>query len=366
MKVPMIDLAWQYEQCREEINKNVQQVLSSGHYVLGPFVKQFQEAVSTYHGTKHSLGVANGSDALMLALQACGVSKGDEVITVPNTFVATAHAIERCGARVKFVDVDPDDHTMVARELEKVITYETKAIIPVHLYGHPCDMDPIMALARDRHLAVIEDCAQAMGAEYKGKKVGSIGDAGCFSFFPTKTLGAAGDGGMVTTNRSDVYWAMESLRRHGFKKKNDAYQLGINSRLDELQAAILVPKFEKLHDWNCKRKLLANVYSDHISVGAPVQKPIERPWASHVYHLYVVQVPKRARLQEFLHERGIQTQVHYESLVTDQPYYSRQSPGIFVGANVANKQILSLPIFPGMTMEQVKYVCKNVCEFYGW
>ncbi len=374
--IQMVDLGWQYAQVRERVNGELHRVLASGRYILGEEVRSFERQFAEFHRfyeAEHTLGVASGTDALYIALRALGVGPGHEVITVPNTFVATAHAIERCGARPVFVDVDQINYTMNPELISQEVTERTKAIIPVHLYGHPCDMPRIMAIADRHQLSVVEDCAQATGAHipYHGARkaslldfVGTWGAAGCFSFFPTKTLGAAGDGGMILTRQKELFAKMEPLRTQGATVKNRAESLGLNSRLDALQAVILSAKLDLLTKWNARRRELAARYNTWLEQVAGVVVPGESPWAHHVYHLYVIQADHREELRGYLKDRGIETQVHYDQLVTDQPYYKPRYTGPWIQAEWLRDRILSLPLHPGMSDEQVDSVCAWIRAFY--
>lgn len=372
-QVKMVDLGWQYEVLRKTLEPKVIELLRSGRYVGGEAVSAFEAEFAAFHKVAPSrvCSCANGSDALYLALRALGIKKGDDVVTVPNSFVATAHAIERCGAKALFVDVDPELHTMRVDLLHKVVTTATRAILPVHLYGHPVDMGPLLKFASDHGLEVVEDCAQACGAEWNGRPVGTLGSAGCFSFFPTKTLGAAGDGGMVICQDEKLAARARSLAHHGFAEvKNQAIEVGVNSRLDAIQAVMLSEKLKVLDEWNERRRAIARIYSTELA-GLPwLTLPREASWGHHVYHLYVVQIDTskdlaaRDTFRSKLLAAGIDTQVHYERLISEQmPYRTR---GVMqrelAAADDLVSRIVSLPIHPGMTTIEAIRVCQAVKE----
>ncbi len=296
--ISLVDLTAQYHSIKKEIDAAVLSTLESGHFILGPQVVKFEESIAAYLGVQHAVGLASGTDALVIALRALNIGEGDEVIIPAYTFFATAGTVMSVGAKPVIVDVDPQSYEVDIAKIEAAITPKTKAIIPVHLYGHPAEMDPIMEIAHKHGLKVIEDNAQGFGAEYLGKKTGSFGDIGCLSFFPTKNLGAYGDGGAVVTNDPALAEQMRMLRAHGWKKKYYSEMVGYNSRLDAMQAAILQAKFPYLDAWNEKRRELSNRYTEHL---APlgVVTPVEREWAKHVYHLYIIRSEKRDELQAF-------------------------------------------------------------------
>lgn len=372
-KVKMVDLGWQYEQLRKTLEPKLLEVLRSGRYIGGEAVSAFEAEFAAFHGVSANnvCSCANGSDALYLALRALGIKKGDEVVTVPNSFVATAHAIERCGARALFVDVDPELHTMRVDLLHKVVTSATRAILPVHLYGHPVDMGPLLQYASELGLCVVEDCAQACGAEWNGRPVGALGDAGCFSFFPTKTLGAAGDGGMVICRDEKHAIRVRSLAHHGFAEvKNKAVEVGVNSRLDAIQAVVLSEKLKVLNDWNERRRAIARIYSTELASLPWLTLPREASWGHHVYHLYVVQVDTskdpaaRDAFRSKLLAAGIDTQVHYQRLISEQmPYRTRgMLQRSLAAADALVDRVVSLPIHPGMTTIEAIRVCQAVKE----
>ncbi|MFC1965243.1 DegT/DnrJ/EryC1/StrS family aminotransferase, partial [Chloroflexota bacterium] len=315
MKIPVIDLKAQYNTIKEEIDAAIQRVIQQGQFILGPDVHTLEEGVARYCGTRFAVGVASGTDALHLALLACGIGYGDEVITTSFTFVATAETIVHCGATPVFVDINPKTYNIDPDRIEQRINSKTRAILPVHLYGQAVDMDSIMELAQKYNLRVIEDCAQALGAEYKGRKVGSIGDAGCLSFFPTKTLGAYGDGGMIVTNESKIAEKVSILRKHGANSGYYYLLPGFNSRLDTLQAAILNVKLKWLDSWNDLRRSRAALYNMLLSEIDGIELPFGEEFGTSVYNYYTIRLKddklSRDRLRKHLESKGIQTMIYY-------------------------------------------------------
>ena len=362
--ISLVDLTAQYHSIKKEIDAAVLSTLESGHFILGPQVVKFEESVATYLGVKHAIGLASGTDALVIALRALNIGEGDEVIIPAYTFFATAGTVMSVGAKPVIVDVDPQSYQIDVSKIEAAITSKTKAIIPVHLYGHPAEMNPILEIARKRGLKVIEDNAQGYGAEYLERKTGTMGEVGCLSFFPTKNLGAYGDGGMVVTNDDALAEHMRMLRAHGWKKKYYSEMVGYNSRLDAMQAAILQVKFPHLDEWNEKRRELSKRYNEHL---APlgIVTPIEREWAKHVYHLYIIRSAKREALQTFLKEKGIASEVYYplppHLSVPCRKYGYKE--GDFPHAEKAAKETLALPLYPELTLEQQDQVIAAVKEF---
>ncbi len=365
MKVPLIDLAAGYYQIQEELDEAVWRVLHSGWYILGPEVEQFEQEFAAYCGVRYAVGVASGTDALHLALRALDVGVGDEVITVAHTAVATVAAIEMCGARPVFVDVDSATYTLDPNQLARAITSRTRAIIPVHLYGHPADIAPILELARQHNLYVIEDCAQAHGTWYRGQPVGSWGDLAAFSFYPTKNLGAMGDGGAIVTNNPDLATRLRGLRQYGWRERYVSDYPGFNSRLDELQAAILRVKLDYLNEWNAARRRLAGLYT-HLLADTPLILPVERPDRQHVYHLYVVQTTQRAALQTYLKNEGISTAIHYPVAIHRQPAYTRlgYAPGSLPVTEQLADQVLSLPMYPQLAEAELQAVVQAMVSFF--
>lgn len=356
--IPILDLKIQYQQHKEEIDAAMQAAAASTAYILGPNVKALEPQIATYCDCQYGIGVGNGTDALHLAMMALRIGPGDEVITTPFTFVATTEAIGIVGAKPVFVDIVPGTFNLDPAQLEAAITPRTKAIIPVHLYGQPCDMDPILAIARKRHLFVVEDCAQAIGATYKGKKVGSFGDLGCLSFFPSKNLGCFGDGGMVVCNNPDLAARVEMLRRHGGKVKYHHSELGLNSRLDEIQAAILRVKFRYLEEWTEARRRHAARYHGLLQDVPGIAIPQEIPDVRAVYHQYTVRVKYRDQVQARLKEAGVQTMVYYPVPLHLQEVHAQYGwkHGDFPHAEEAVETCLSLPMFPELSEEQQESV----------
>ena len=362
MTVPFTDLRAQYLSIKAEIDAAVARVLDSGWYILGQEVAAFEREFAAYCGAAECVGVGSGTEALHLALLACGIGPGDEVITVSHTSVATVAAIALTGARPVLVDVDAETYTMDPASLEAAVTPRTRAIIPVHLYGHPADLSPILQLARRIGAWVIEDCAQAHGASYQGRSVGTWGDLGCFSFYPTKNLGALGDGGAVVGRDPALIERIRLLREYGWttQARYVSQVRGLNSRLDELQAAILRVKLRYLDSWNETRRMLAARYQAWLP--SSIAKPIERPGSRHVYHLYVVRVPNRDRLRTRLHEMGIGTGVHYPIPVHLQPAYQALAlpAGSLAHTEQLVSEILSLPMSPMLAEEQIAEVAEAI------
>ncbi len=364
VRVPPLDLKRQYASIKGEIDAAVSRVLEGGWYILGEEVAAFEREFAAYCGVAHAVGVGSGTDALHLALAACGVGAGDEVITVPHTAVATVTAIELAGARPVLVDIDPARYTLDPELLEAAITPRTRAVIPVHLYGCPADLDPIMEVARAHGLTVVEDCAQAHGAEYSGRRVGSWGHIAAFSFYPTKNLGACGDGGLVATNDPELAERARLLRQYGWQERYVSSLKGLNSRLDELQAAILRVKLRHLDAWNERRRVLAGLYNERL-MGGGVVVPREPESARHVYHLYVVRHPRRDALRAFLRQRGIGSSIHYPVPVHLQPaYYDlARGAGSLPAAEAAAREVLSLPLYPELDGQELETVADAVLAF---
>ena len=354
----------QYLARKDEIEDAILRVLDRGRYILGEEVKAFEVEFAAYIGMEYGIGVGSGTEGLHLALAACGIGLGDEVITVSHTAVATVAAIELAGAKPVMVDIEPDFFTMDPQKIAPAITPKTKAIIPVHLYGQPADLNPILEIARTYELRVIEDCAQAHGAIYRGKRVGSYGDLACFSFYPTKNLGALGDGGMVLTNLPDLAYRLDLLREYGWEKRQISTLPGWNSRLDEVQAAILRVKLRYLDQDNTARVRIAETYRDGLS-GCEMILPARRQEASHVYHLYVVRTPRRDTLKQHLKDKGISALIHYPAPVHLHQAYRGRLPGSenLVETERAAPEILSLPIYPELTTPEVQRVLEAVKTF---
>ena len=330
---------------------------------LGKNVQAVESSFAAYCGTEYGIGVGSGTDALHIALRACGIGPGDEVITVANTFIATAEAIILAGARPVFVDIDPVTQNIDVSQVENAINRHTKAILPVHLFGQTADMEPITALAREYKLLVIEDACQAHGAEYKDRRAGSLGDVGCFSFYFTKNLGAYGESGIITTSDEDIAKRCRMIRDHGQAAKYYHSLIGFNGRLDEIQAAVLKVKLPHLDTWIKKRRALARLYDAWLP--AAIIKPEEMPWAKHVYYVYVIRTPDRDRLQEWLKSKGIGAGIHYPIPIHRQEAW-RAYGGNDVSLPVTEKitgEILSLPMYTELTEEEVRYICGCVAEF---
>jgi dTDP-4-amino-4,6-dideoxygalactose transaminase len=360
--IPILDLQAQYQAHRAEIDAAILGVVASGQFVLGPNVRALEKEIAEYVGCRHAVGVASGTDALQLAMVALGVGPGDEVITTPFTFIATASTISHTGAIPVFVDIDPRTFNMAPESVEAAITPRTKAILPVHLFGQMVEMGPILEVA-DRHgLRVIEDAAQAIGAEENGRRAGSVGDIGCFSFYPTKNLGAYGDGGMVTTNDAELADKVDVLRRQGSKTKYFNEVLGFNSRLDEIQAALLRVKLKYLDEWAEERRLVAQRYNELLS---GVETPYERPGVRHVYHQYTIRTPRRDELRAHLRDRGIGTMIYYPVSLHRLPVYAGlgYGEGSLPESERAAEEVLSLPMYAELREEHIRAVASAVAAF---
>jgi dTDP-4-amino-4,6-dideoxygalactose transaminase len=357
VKVPYLDLKAQYQSIKPEIDAAIARVLDSCQFVLGSEVAGFEQEFATYCGTTECIALNSGTSALHLALLAAGVGPGDEVITVPFTFVASVAAVCYTGARPVLVDIDPRSFTMDPSAIEAAITPRTKAILPVHLYGQPADMDPIMEIARRHGLVVIEDAAQAHGATYKGRPVGSIGDMACFSFYPGKNLGAYGEGGAVTTNNAEYARTIRMLRDWGQDRKYHHVLRGYNYRMEGFQGAILRVKLRHLEQWTEARRAVVAQYNKHLADGG-VERPSEMPWARHVYHVYTLRTDHRDGLQTALQAEGIQTGIHYPVPVHLQPAYADlgYGKGAFPHSEAAAGQVLSLPLYPELSSAAVAEV----------
>jgi dTDP-4-amino-4,6-dideoxygalactose transaminase len=359
--IPFVDLQAQYRSIRSEIDEAVGRVLSNASFVLGREVAAFEEAFGSYIGARFCIGVSNGTAAIQLALTACGIGAGDEVIVPANTFFATAEAVSTAGATPVFVDADAVSYTIDVRQIEDAITPATRAIIPVHLYGQAADLDPILEIARRHNLIVIEDAAQAHGARYKGRRVGTFGQAATFSFYPGKNLGAYGEGGAVVTNDEEVARRLRLLRDHGSERKYHHEIIGYNSRLEGIQAAVLCVKLAHLERWNALRHEHAERY-DALLADSGLVLPREMNYARHVYHLYVVQAEERDALQADLNRAGVQTGIHYPVPIHLQPAYAflGHAHGSFPESERQAARVLSLPMFPELTDEQIRTVAEAV------
>ncbi len=394
MQIQLINLKRQYESIKEEVDKEVLDVLSEGQYIMGKNVKEFEREISEYIGVKHSVSVGNGTDALIIALKALGIGKGDEVITTPFTFFATAESISFVGATPVFVDVDINTFNIDPAKIEEKITDKTKAIMPVHIFGQPCDMDAINEIAKKHKLKVIEDACQAIGSKYKGKKAGSLSDIACFSFFPTKNLGCAGDGGMIVTNDDNLATVCRALRAHGsgadgqkaFNIINDIkedavedngtdntvynplkyynYLIGQNSRLDELQAAILRVKLRNLDKWNDARRKHARFYSEQLK-DTNLAAPFEADNVKHVYHLYILQSDNRSKMINYLKENGIATGVYYPIPLHLQKAYKDlgYKEGDLPNAEYLSHRTFAIPMFAELTDEEKEYIVDTIKKF---
>lgn len=363
MDVPLIDLKAQYQNIKGEINRAMEAVLASGIYILGPEVAKLEEEMARYFGVKHAIGVNSGTDALFLAVKALGIKEGDEVIIPAFSFFATAEAVTLAGARAVFTDIRADTFNLNIKQLEEKITPRTRAIMPVHLYGQPADMDQIRYFAGKHKLKVIEDCAQSIGAEYKGKKTGALGDLGCLSFFPTKNLGGAGDGGMVLTDNEEYAGIIKNLRAHGSSIKYIHSEIGINSRLDEIQAAIIRVKLKFIQAWNEKRRKNANFYNAGLK---GVVLPFAPDFVKHIYHQYTVRIEngKREAFQTYLKEQGIATAVHYPVPMHKQEAYRKLGYNVSMPeSEKAAGEVCSLPNYPEMTEEMLQYVAVTVNNY---
>lgn len=365
MRIPFVDLKRQYHEIKTELQPVIEGVLEGGRFVGGEEVERFEEEFARYCGVRWAIGVGSGTEALYLALLACGVGKGHEVITVPNTFVATAEAITLTGATPVFVDIDPDTYTINTGQIEGSVNERTKAIVPVHLYGQAAHMEPILAIAERNKLLVLEDAAQAHGAVYEGKKVGGFGVAACFSFYPSKNLGAYGEGGAVVTDDEEVAQQVMMLRDHGSVQKYRHEIEGMNSRLDTLQAAILRVKLHHVDHWNRQRQEWAALYNDLLAEVKGVVRPTVREGCTHVYHLYVIRTTVRDQLREHLEEQGILTGIHYPIPLHLQPAYGYLGigEGSYPVTEQAAAEIVSLPMYPELSRQEVEAVAQEIKGF---
>jgi dTDP-4-amino-4,6-dideoxygalactose transaminase len=375
MKVPFVDLKSQYESIKDEIAVAIQQVLESSAFSGGQFVNQFEERFASFCQSQYAIGVGSGTEALWLSLLALGIGQGDEVITVPNTFIATAAAISFSGAKPVFVDIDEETYTMDPQKLDDFLKFRNsqsairnsvKAIIPVHLFGQTADMDPILEIARRHGLFVIEDACQAHGSEYKGKRAGSIGNAGCFSFYPGKNLGAYGEAGAVVTNDESIAEKIRMLRDHGQPQKYHHDVIGWNARMDGFQGAILSIKLKHLPSWNEARRKNARLYDERLADVEGILIPQEAKYAKHVYHLYAIRAQKRDELISFLAKRDIICGIHYPIPIHLQKAYRYlgSQKGSFPVSEGCARELVSLPMFPELTDEQIEYVGTEIKHFY--
>jgi dTDP-4-amino-4,6-dideoxygalactose transaminase len=363
--VPQLDLAAQYSAIGEEMRTAIEKVLASQQFILGREGAALETEIARLCGAAHGIGVASGTDALILALRACGVAVGDEVIIPPFTFVATASAVNAIGAKPVFADIRPDTYNMDPSDLPRRVTRKTKAIIAVHLYGLPANMDPILDFAHSNDLRVIEDNAQSLGATYKGRRTGSMSDAACISFYPTKNLGACGDAGMIVTNSSESEARLRALRNHGQSGKYVSSEAGWNSRLDEIQAAILRVKLRHLPEWQSARQAHAAAYTKLLLDVPGIAPPLISENCGHVFHQYTIRVERRDALQQFLMERNIGSAVYYPVPLHLQPLYRSlgHRAGDFPHAEHAAKEVISLPMYPELRSEQIARVAEAIVEF---
>lgn len=348
----------------KEIDTAIKRVLKSGRYILGNEVRLFEEEFARYIGFRHGIGVGSGTDAITLALKACKIGPGDEVITVSHTAVATVAAIELSGATPVLVDISPDTYTIDPDRIDEAITRKSRAILPVHLYGHPADIDKIVPIAEEHSLCIIEDCAQSHGASLHGRKTGSLGDIAAFSFYPTKNLGAIGDGGMVVTDDPDLAKRVHLLRQYGWQERNLSAVSGLNSRLDELQAAILRVKLNYLDEENTRRRNIASLYSQGLA-SMDLALPTEAEDVCHVYHQYVIQTPRRDLLKAYLAAHGVETLIHYPIPVHLQPAYAgRLGEPVLLQTERICQEILSLPMHPYLEKQDISTTCALINEFF--
>jgi dTDP-4-amino-4,6-dideoxygalactose transaminase len=363
--IAQLDLSAQYVAIGDEIRAAIDRVLSCQQFVLGREGAALEEEIAGLYNVAHGVGVASGTDALILALRACGVQAGDEVLLPSFTFVATGSAVSALGARPVFADIRPETYNVNPSELERRVTPRTRAIIAVHLYGLAADMDPILAFAKTRSLPVVEDNAQAIGAFYKGRRTGSFGDVACLSFYPTKNLGAYGDAGMIVSNSPEIAARLRRLRNHGQTVKYLSSEPGLNSRLDEIQAAILRVKLRHLPDWQSARRSNAAEYTRLLQQVPGVMPPLEPEGFAHVYHQYTIRVEQRDGLQQHLAARNIGSTVYYPHPLHLQPLYSSlgYKPGDFPHAERAAQEVLSLPMYPELRKEQIARVVESIAEF---
>jgi dTDP-4-amino-4,6-dideoxygalactose transaminase len=363
MKIPLLNLKMQYTSIKEEVDSAIKGILDTQSFVLGSAVAALEGEIAEYCMAEKGVGVASGTDALFLSLKALGIGPGDEVITTPLTFIATGSAISHIGARPVFVDVDKETCNIDPSLIEEKITGKTKAIMPVHLYGQCVDMDPVIKIARARGLAVVEDCAQAIGAQYKGRKAGSMGDTGCISFFPSKNLGAFGDGGMIVTNNGAIAGKVKVLRVHGSSRRYYHDVLGYNSRLDNLQAAVLRIKLRSLDAWIADRQRIAAIYDGALN-GTGIITPYVPEYNTHTYHLYTIHTPKREMVLEKLAASGVEARVYYPVPLHLQKCYSDlgYKKGAFPNSEWAADNSLAIPIYPGLKDEEARFVADRIKE----
>jgi dTDP-4-amino-4,6-dideoxygalactose transaminase len=367
MNIPLNDLQAQYRTIKPEIDIAIHKILDSSHYILGKAVTDFEEEFAKSHGCKYCVGVGSGTDALHLALWIEGIGPGDEVITVPFTFIATVESISLVGAKPVLVDIDPRTYTLDPKKLEKAITPKTKAVISVHLYGQAGEMDTIAAICKKHNLLLIEDAAQAHFAKYKSQSIGQFGVSTCFSFYPGKNLGAYGEAGAVMTNDADRALKLRQMRDHGQSRKYQHETWGHNYRMDGFQGAVLGVKLKYLQKWTERRREIAEMYKKGLAGVKEIVLPFEQPGAYHVYHQFVVMTPKRNELQDYLNSQGISTGLHYPIALHMQPAYKHlgYKEGDFPMSEKAANECLSFPIYPEMTQDQIDFVIQHVKKFFG-
>jgi dTDP-4-amino-4,6-dideoxygalactose transaminase len=365
MQVPLLDLKRQYKKIKSEIDESIMNVLGHSQFIMGPETLRFEEEVAAYCGSKYAVGVASGTDALLISLRACGIKAGDEVITSTFSFFASAGVISRLGATPVFVDIDPDTYNLVPALVEKAITDKTKVIMPVHIFGQCADMDPILETARKHNLMIVEDAAQAIGSKYKGKTAGTMGEFGCFSFFPSKNLGADGDGGMIISDFMDKQTFMKSLRDHGANPKYYHSYIGYNSRLDTLQAAILSVKLKYLDSWTEARRRNADFYNKAFA-DLPLKTPVEHEGNYHIYNQYTIATDKRDELFKYLQSKEIGCAIYYPVPLHAQKCYAYlgYKDEDFPVACRAAKEVVSIPIFPDLTEDEKNYVVETITGFF--
>jgi len=366
MNIELVDLKAQFRTIQDEVNAAITEVITKTAFIGGPYVRAFEEDFAAYCGAKFCVGVGNGTDALFIALKALSIGNGDEVIVPANSFIATAEAVTQAGARVVFADINPLTYNIDVNRIEEKLTGRTKAVIPVHLYGQPADMESILALSRRHGLKVVEDAAQAHGAEYRGRRIGSLGDAACFSFYPGKNLGAYGDAGAIVTSDGDLAKSLRMYANHGRIDKYDHEREGVNSRLDALQAAILRVKLRHLPDWTEARRRNAALYNRHLKK-AGLTLPAEIDDVKSVYHLYVVRIPgdRRSALQSHLQSHGISTGIHYPIALPNLKAYAylNHTPDDYPEATRASREILSLPMYPELQADEIEYIARTIERF---
>lgn len=363
MKIHMVDTHNQYLKIKDEIDRAILEVIDSSQFIMGPAVKEFERNIETYLGCKHAIGCASGTDALQIAMMALNINPGDEIITSPFTFVATTETIAILGAVPVYADIDEKSFNIDVSKIEERITAKTKAIMPIHLYGQPAEMESIMEIAGKYNLFVIEDAAQALGAEYKNRKACTIGHINCISFYPSKNLGAFGDAGMVTTNDSEIAENARMITTHGSRKKYFHEVLGVNSRLDSIQAAVLNVKLKYLDQYCLSRQNAANKYSQRL--GSLFSPPYVLPHVKHIYHQYSIRVHKRDALQKYLSDNGIPSMIYYPvPLHMQKAYRYHYNEGDFPVSELIAREIISLPMHTELTDEQIDYICSHIMKFY--